>query len=135
MANGSLDLDTSTVGILLLRTTAAGAFDPDLDTVTALLAVGSVLEANFTNYARKTGLTATVTEDDANNRANVDLANQTWTAAGGAANNTPVAAVVFQDGAGDGTRYLISYHDTNFGSVATNGGDYTINISDFLRIA
>lgn len=134
MANGSLDLDTSTVRMMLLKTTAAGAFDPDLNTVAGLLAVGSVAECDFTNYARKT-LTVTVTEDDTNNRANVDAADVTWTAAGGTTNNTPVAAVIYQDGATDADRYLISYHDTGFGSIATNSGDYTVQINDFLRIS
>lgn len=135
IANGSLDLDTSGLSMLLLKTTAAGAYNPDLDTVSALLAVGGVAECDFTNYVRKSLGTVTVTEDDTNDRANVDAANITWTAAGGATNNTPVAAVIYQDGASDAARYLVGYYDTNFGSTATNGGDFTINISDFLRLA
>jgi hypothetical protein len=134
LANGSLDLDTSTIRMLLLKTTAAGAYSPDLDTVAALLAVGSVAECDFTNYARKT-LTVSVTEDDANDRANIDADNQTWTNAGGASNNTPVAAVIYQFGTNDSDSYLIGYYDTGFGSIATNGGNYTVTISDFLRFA
>jgi hypothetical protein len=125
----------ATYGILLLKTTAAGAFNPDLDFVSDLLAVGTVAECDFTNYARKT-FTITAATDDANNRANFDAANQTWTAAGGATNNTPVAAVIYGNTAGaDSAKTLISYHDTGFGSVATNGGDFTINITDFMRVA
>ncbi len=123
----------STIGILLVKTTAAGAFDPDLDFVSQLLAVGTVAECDFTNYARKT-FTVTAAVDDTNNRANFDGPNQTWTAAGGTTNNTPVAAVLYGNtGGADSAKNLISYHDTGF-TVATNGGDYTVNITDFLRI-
>ncbi|TXH51195.1 MAG: hypothetical protein E6Q97_18910 [Desulfurellales bacterium] len=135
LANGSLDLDTDTIKMLLLKTTAAGAYDPDLDTVSELLAVGSVAECDFTNYVRKTLASVTATQDDANNRANVDADNVTWPSAGGAINNTPAAAVIYEhvDGTNANDR-LIGYYDTNFGTVATNGGDFTITIADFLRI-
>ena len=134
MASGDLDLNTDTLGMLLLKTTAAGASNPDVDDIAELLAVSGVAECDFTNYVRKT-FTATVTVDNTNDRANVDAANITWTAAGGATNNTPVAAVIYEDGASDAARFPIGYYDTNFGSVATNGGDFTVNIADFLRIA
>lgn len=135
LANGSLDLDTDTIKMLLLKATAAGAYDPDLDTVAELLAVGSVAECDFTNYTRKTLSSLAATQDDTNNRANVDAADVTWSSAGGATNNTPVAAVLYEhvDGT-DANDRLIGYYDTNFGTVATNGGDYTITIADFLRI-
>lgn len=124
-----------TFKMLLLKTTAAGAFNPDIDTVTALLAVATVAECDFTNYSRKTLASLTATEDDTNNRANVDAANVTWTAAGGASNNTPVAAVIYDatTDTNDGTRILVAYYDTGF-SVATNGGDYVVSIADWLRL-
>lgn len=130
-------LSGRTLKMLLLKTTAAGAFSPDIDTVAALLAVGSVAECDFTNYSRKTLASVTSTEDDTNDRANIDAANITWTAAGGALNNTPAAAVIYDatTDTSDSTRILVAYYDTNFGSVATNGGDYTVNITDFLRLA
>ena len=126
-----------TFKMMLLKTTAAGAFVATIDTVTNLLAVGSVAECDFTNYTRKTLASTTSTEDDGNNRANVDSANVTWTSAGGATNNTPAAAVIIDTtvDTSDSTRILVAYYDTNFGSVATNGGDFTVNITDWLRLA
>lgn len=129
------DLSTGTLRMLLLKTTAAGAFDPDLDTVAALLAVGSVAECDFTNYTRKTLASVTRTVDDTNNRVAFDAADVTWTAAGGATNNTPAAAVIYLFVTNDSDSVPLSYHDTNFGSVATNGGDFTVAIADYARVS
>ena len=134
MASGDLDLNTDTLGMLLLKTTAAGAFNPDVDDIAELLAVATVAECDFTNYVRKT-FVGTVTVDNTNDRANIDAANVTWTTAGGALNNTPVAAVIYEELGVDSADIPIAYYDTNFGSVATNGGDFTVNITDFLRVA
>jgi hypothetical protein len=72
---------------LLARTTLAN-----------ILANGST-EANFTNYTRKlvNGANVTVTVDSANNRATVTIPNQLYTSAGGAINNSLVAAIVCYD--------------------------------------
>lgn len=136
IASGATDLDTSTLKMLLLKTTAAGASNPDLQSVTQLKAVAGVAECDFTGYVRKTLTTVTVTQDDTNDRANVDAANVTWDPAGGATNNTPVAAAIYHDVDGtDANSRLISYHDTNFGVTATNGSPFTVNVADFVRLA
>ena len=89
------------VTILLLKTAEADATLKDYDDVAALLA-GSSVEADFTNYARITGLTATETPDDTNDWVDLDLADQTWTSAGGATNNTLAKAIICaEEGAGD----------------------------------
>lgn len=121
--------------VLLLETTAAGAFDPDLNTVADLLAVGSVAELVATNYARKACTSETATEDDTNDRANLDADIPTWTALGAASGDTVVAAVVYNEGGGtDATRTLISYHDTGF-PVSLNGGDFSITTpNDVVRL-
>lgn len=135
LATGALDLDSDTIKVLLLKVAPAGCSNPDIDTVTALLAVSTAAECDFTNYVRKTLGSAAVTEDDTNNRADVDYANVTWGAAGGASNNTPAAMVVYEDVDGtDANSRLVSYHDTGFGVTATNGGDWTAVIAPLLRI-
>jgi hypothetical protein len=68
--------------MLLLKTAEADATLKDRDDVAAILANGST-EADFTNYARKTGLTGTITVDDTNDRVDVDIPDQTWAVAGG----------------------------------------------------
>jgi hypothetical protein len=105
----------------------------DRTTVADLLAGNT--EANFTNYARKTPLTATLTVDQANDRVDVSIPNQTWAAAGGALNNTTAKAVVFYDEGGtDATRIPLVALDF---VVTTDGSDVTIQFAaaGFFRAA
>jgi hypothetical protein len=119
--------------IMLLKAADADAALMDYDTV-ALMLAGTPDEADFTNYARKTGLTGTITVDDTNDRVDVDIPDQTWTAAGGAANNTLVKLVIaYQESADDTGRIPLTAHDF---SVVTDGSDLTaqINSAGFVRI-
>lgn len=122
------------VGIMLLKTAEADATLIDYDTLAAILA-GANTEADFTNYARKTGLTGTVTVDDTNNRVDCDVPDQTWTSAGGATNNTLAKAIVFyQESAADSGRVPLTHHDF---VETTTGSDITlqVNASGFARAA
>ena len=114
------------VGVMLLKTAEADATLEDYDTLAAILA-GLNTEADFTNYARKTGITGTVTVDDTNNRVDVDIPDQTWTSAGGASNNTLVKLIVYyEDSAADSGRVPLTHHDF---AITTNGGDLTAQIA------
>lgn len=125
---------TTALGILLLKVAEADATFKDRDDLAAILANGGT-EADFTNYARKTGLTGTITVDDTNDRVDIDLPDQTWTAAGGAANNALTDAIVYyQDAAADATRVPLTNHDF---VLTTDGSDLTlvVNASGFYRAA
>jgi hypothetical protein len=132
---GDTAWDTSTIGVLALETTAAGAYNPDLDTVTDLLAVGSVAEAVGTGYVRKTLGTKTVTNDDTNNWVVLDAADVVWTAANW---GDVRAVVVYDEGGGtDSTRWLLGYYDEGLTSAVTNGGDFTYawSANGIIRVA
>jgi hypothetical protein len=119
-------------GIMLLKSVEAEATLIDRADLAAVLANGSA-EADFTNYARKTGLTGTITVDNTNDRVDCDIPDQTWTSAGGAANNTLVKLVVFyQESAADSGRVPLTHHDF---AVTTDGSELTaqINASGFVR--
>lgn len=87
--------------VVLLKLAEADATLEDYDDLSALLGAAGNTEADFTNYARKTlteaDLAALPAPDDTNNRYEVDLPDQTWTAAGGAANNTLVKMLICYD--------------------------------------
>lgn len=122
----------SALGMMLLKTSEADDTLNNHDTLAALLAGGNV-EADFTNYARKTGLTGSITVDDTNNRVDVDLPDQTWASAGGASNNTLTDLIVYyENAAADATRIPLTCHD--FAST-TDGSDLTaqVNASGFFR--
>ena len=121
-------------GILLLKVNQAEDDLLDHDTIAAMLAAANT-EANFTNYARKTGLTGTITVDDVNNRVDVDMPDQTWSSAGGTVNNTLTKAVTYyQESAADSGRIPLTHHDF---IGTTDGNDLTIefNANGFARAA
>lgn len=123
------------VGILLLKANEAESTLIDRDTVALLLAEAGTTEADFTNYARKTGLTGTVTVDDTNDRVDCDVPDQTWSSAGGASNNTLTKAIVFyEESAADSGRIPLTHHDF---AETTTGSDITlqVNASGFARAA
>lgn len=146
MANGVFNIakgsfvekirDSATVVlILLLKANEAEATLIDRTTVALMLAEAGTTEADFTNYARKTGLTGTITVDNTNDRADVDLPDQTWTTAGGATNNTLTKLVVaYEESAADSGRIPLTHHDF---AATTDGSDLTaqVNAAGFGRAA
>lgn len=118
--------------ILLLKVNEAAGTLVDYDTVAAMLA-GSNTEADFTNYARKTGLTGTITVDDTNDRVDVDIADQTWATAGGATNNSLTKLIVaYEESGADSGRIPLTHHDF---VVTTDTSDITaqVNAAGFFR--
>lgn len=117
--------------IVLLKSAGieADATIRDHDDLAALLAAAND-EADFTNYARKTVSSATITVDDTNNRVDIDIADQTWTTAGGATNNTLAALLVCYDpdttAGTDSTIVPLTKHDF---SVTTDASDLTAQIA------
>ncbi len=117
--------------ILLLKSAGiqADATLIDHDDISAML-VATNDEADFTNYARKTVSTLTITVDDTNDRVDIDMADQTWTAAGGATNNTLLKLATAYDpdttAGTDTTLVPQTYHDF---SVTTDGSDLTAQVA------
>lgn len=121
--------------VYLLKANEAEAALVDHDDTAALLGAAGNTEADFTNYARKTGLTGTITVDDTNDRVDVDIPDQTWTAAGNGVNNTLTKLIVaYNQGAGDANLIPLSHHDF---AVTTDGSDLTaqFNAAGFGRAA
>lgn len=119
----------SNCGVLLLIAADTDAAMRDTDTITALLATGAN-EATDGSYARKTGLTGTVTVDDTNDRVDVDLPDQTWSALAGSAITD--AVVFYEESASDNGRVPLTLHDF---AVTPDGSDVTIqfNAAGFAR--
>ena len=106
----------------------------DLNTVNDLLVTAGATECDFTNYVRKTLTRSNATEDDTNDRVNMDASDVVWTAAGGATNNT-VLGMFWYDATtdtNDTTRLLMGV-DWFATGTTTNGGDLTYAITDLIR--
>lgn len=113
--------------VLLMKANEAEATLIDRDELNALFAEAGNTEADATNYARKTGLTGTITVDDTNDRVDVDLPDQTWSALGNGLNNTTTKAVVaYEESAAETGRVPLSHHDF---AVTTDGSDVTIQFN------
>lgn len=89
--------DGATIKLMVLKAAAADATLKDLNTVAAILGDASTTEADFTNYARPTLASLTVTVDDTGNKVDVDAADVVFAAAGGATNNTTTDVVIYED--------------------------------------
>jgi hypothetical protein len=115
--------------VVLLKTAEADATLKDYDDLLTLLA-GTSDEADFTNYARKSITSVTNTVDDTNDRLDVDIADQTWAAAGGASNNTLAKLLVCYDpdttGGTDSTVVPLTAHDF---VTTTDGTDLIAQIA------
>lgn len=116
--------------LLLLEAAEADGTIIDHDDLAALLGAAGNTEATFTNYARKTGLTGTITTDDVNDRRDVDMPDQTFTT--GSGNAVTDAIVAYEESAADSGRIPLTLHDAAF---TPDGNDTTLvfNAAGFLR--
>ncbi len=115
--------DGATFKLMVLKAVAAESVLKPLDTVAAILSNGSTDEADFTNYARKT-LAVSKTVDDTGHKVEFSFAEVTFTAAGGATNNTAVAAVIYVEVTDDSDSIPICLGTVSF---TTDGNDVKIN--------
>lgn len=104
----------------------------DLNTVGELLALSGVAETTGAWYSRKNLSRSNVTEDDTNNRANMDASDVTWTAA--TAGQTIYGAFWYDatTDTNDTTRLLMGLI-TFTSPVPTNGSDLVLTINDLVR--
>jgi hypothetical protein len=131
------DAGASAIKIGLLKTAIGTGADTaaevaDLNTVTDLLAATGVVEAAFAGYVRKSLTRTNASEDDTNDRVNMDASDLTWTAA--PAGETIVGFFSYDAtiDTNDGTRLLISVGWFASG-VPLNGSDFTLTIADLIR--
>lgn len=115
------------VGLVKLQPAAAdtqGEID-DMNTVADLITTAGATECDATNYVRKNLSRTNWAEDDTNNWAQAVAAAVTWTALGGASNNTIYGAFVYDASTdtNDTTRLLLSV-DWLATPTPTNGGDW-----------
>lgn len=126
--------DAAANGIVLLL--SANETEADLidhDALDVLIAAAGNTEAGFTNYARKTGLTGSITVDDSNDRVDVDFPDQTWSSAGNGTNETLTKLITaYEESAADSGRIPLTHHDF---TPTTDGSDLTaqFNAAGFYR--
>lgn len=129
IAKGQLVFGTTVLKALLVITSKTGASDPDLATLAAIDAVGTV--AFHTD--RQTLTTVTATQDNANDRENIDSANIAFGASAGV---TALAMIIYDatTDTTDTTRLPVAFYDTGFGAGLPIDGGLNVTVTDFLRI-
>ena len=126
--------------VLALGSAAADATLKDLDDIAAIEANGSTAEATNSGYSRKSlnqaaGITVTI--DDTNDRTDVDIPDQTWTAVAtspGAWTDLVTAYDSDTTGGTDANIIPMTQHDF---AVTPDGSDITAQIAaaGFFRAA
>lgn len=136
------DPANSVLQIALWNTTATDATLRDLDTVAQVESDANTAEltsGSNANYARKTLTDAsgiTITVDDTNDRVDVDIPDQTWTALGAGTAITDLSAQYDSDSTAgtDANQVPVSWHDF---PITPDGSDVTavINTAGIWRAA
>lgn len=129
----------SVLTLLVINTSATDATLRDLDTVALVLADGDTAEVTNTNYARidlSDSDLATFSPDDANDRTDLDIPDQSWT--GVASGDAWTDAVISYEPDGgspaDANKIPISLHDF---AVTPDGSDINLQVAaaGFYRAA
>jgi len=124
--NGTIDMDTTALKTGLAKSTYAP--DPDESSLTTFAAS----EADCTGYtggfagADRLAATVTLTEQTANNRVVTIIADQTWTALGGASNNTLGYTMLMREITNDAASVPIVALQFS-ANITTNGSDIAVD--------
>ena len=131
-ATGAIVPGTTDLRMGLLKTLTAHTNVPDLNTVADMEAHADFAElTGVASYARVALLSEAATEDDTNDRVNIDCSDVAFGTleTGG----TIVGCFIFdQAGGADASRNLIAIYDLT--STPTNGSAVTVTVADFARI-
>lgn len=133
-AKGNLQIGTHTFKVMLCKASTGNSVD--LNTIADFTGAGCT-EADATNYTggfagagRKTATLASA-EDDTNDRANITITGSlTWTALGGASNNTITAALLVREITNDAGSTVVAFLDLT--DTPTNGGDFVLTWASSL---
>lgn len=121
--------------IEVINTTATDATLKDLDDFAAIEADANTAEVTNTGYARKTitdtnGLT--ITYDDTNDRVDLDIPDQTWTAVGAGTAWTDIVFGYDSDTTTGTDSAVLPCTQHDF-TVTPDGSDVTAQVSVFYR--
>lgn len=128
LTQGAILTGSTTLAAYIVITSKTGADDPDLATMAAIDAIGTVAF-----HGTRTILSAvTVATDAVNNRVDIDCGVISYGAAGGV---TALAMIIcdITDDTSMATRIPISFYDTGFPQPMDGG--LVINVTNFARLS
>lgn len=124
LAEGEIDLGTggNDIRVILVMTNTTADTEDDANTISGFTTLD---EADGANYARKVLANEVVNEDAANNRAEFDADNITWSALGVGTRNY-AGMIVYKHVTNDTDSIPLAYIDTGGFPFAGNGSDVTV---------
>lgn len=123
LVDGTVDWDGSP-DVRAALVTSTYTPDKDHNTVSQL-----TNELSGGNYVRKVTASRVITENDASDRVELDLADITWTALQAAAGTPKYLILYLHDAGGDAASQLIAALDLGASPPTPNGGDYTVSFA------
>lgn len=131
--------ETLPTNFYLALVTSATAPDADTNTLSQLteIAAGNGYTSGGISFAKNTTDFPTITEDDANNRAQINLKDAVWTASGGSLPGSGSGAryaVLTDDNATVGSREVFAYFDLSSDRTVSSGQTLTLD-DPILRIS
>lgn len=131
------DPATAELYVIAFASTATDAVIRDLDTVAAIEADANTAEATNAGYARKALTDADIVAfapDDTNDRVDVDIPDQTWSAVAAGSNWTDICIAYGLNGGLDSAKVPLTWHDF---VVNPSGADIVMQVAaaGFARAA
>jgi len=133
----SNDPSNSVLIVAVVDTSATDGTLEDMDTVSAVLGDADTAEVTNTNYARKVLTDSDLTAfaaDDTNDRVDLDIPDQTWTAVAAGDSWTDLLVCYDNDSTGGTDANIVPLTQHDF-AVTPDGSDITaeINAAGFFR--
>jgi hypothetical protein len=131
-ATGAIVPGTTDLRMGLLKTCAnIAASTPDINFISDMEAHADFAElTGAAGYARVALTSVAATEDDTNDRSNIDSADVAFGALG--TGGTIVGAWIYKYNAADSAAEVIAIYDLT--STPTNGGTVTVTVADWARV-
>ena len=123
------DPSTAELYVLAFAASDTDATIRDVDTVAAIEALSSTAEATNSGYVRKVLTDSDLTAfapDDTNDRVDLDIPDQTWTAVAAGSNWTDICIAYGLNGGADSTKIPQTWHDF---AVTPSGVDITMQVA------
>jgi hypothetical protein len=135
IGSDALQLSTSTLKVILVTASYVANRDHDFvdmgganDPIDHELNGVTNYTRGFGGAGRKTVANKVFTEDDANDRGELDVDDVVWTALGAGGQGDVAAAILIKENTNDADSELISYYDSGFPKTL-NGGDLTVQVN------
>jgi hypothetical protein len=133
IAKGDADFDTLDVRAILVMTNTTADTDQD---AASIADIGTLDEYDGSGYSRPDLGASTITQDDANNRSEIDYGDFTFGATVAAGTRQAAGMVIYVEVGTDAQDWPVAWVDTGGFPFAGNGGaiNVTVNAEGLLQV-